>query len=275
MDEPKISIGHWQFSPSLNYSVFVQFSRSSFGAEMKSLLADNLLNEVTEKNSKVAITEIEQHVLRTPNARQLNLRLAGPQLAGQITAPLASDYYGSETVFLKDGHHIYRYKNFGLMNYAYSAKNWELGITDELLQPQHRWIFRAIMNRYLTWALVPFGIIGLWGVPVEEGIVTQKMQDTKGEVVFIDLLHQRTISMDGCKPMKSKFQIIRPDATLKGRNIRMGREELLGLLFQRCSFFDYNGPSTPVRQMLLRLSALATGVILPQESFLPRTDLSL
>ena len=75
--------------------------------------------------------------------------------------------------------------------------------------------------------------------------------------------------------MKSKFQIIRPDPTLKGRNIRMGREELLGLLLQRCSYFDYHGPSAPVRQMLVRLSALATGVILPQDSFLPRTDLSL
>ena len=93
--------------------------------------------------------------------------------------------------------------------------------------------------------------------------------------MFVDLFHERTLSLDGARPMKSKFQIIRPDPTLKGRNIRMGREELLGLLLQRCSYFDYHGPSAPVRQMLVRLSALATGVILPQDSFLPRTDLSL
>jgi hypothetical protein len=83
------------------------------------------------------------------------------------------------------------------------------------------------------------------------------------------------ISCDGVKKLRPHFKILRLDPSLRGRNIRMTSEELLSFLSSHCSYLDSAGLSIPVRQMIQALSKMTEGLIHPQESFRPRTDLSL
>jgi hypothetical protein len=132
-----------------------------------------------------------------------------------------------------------------------------------------------IINRFLTWALVPHKIVGLWGVTVDDGMVAQRPIDSKGDAVFIDVVGLRMISLDGVKKLRPHFKILRLDPTLKGRNIKMSNEELISFLSAYCSYLDSSGLSVPVRQMIQTLSKMTEGLIHPEESFRPRMDLSL
>jgi hypothetical protein len=135
--------------------------------------------------------------------------------------------------------------------------------------------YRCIINRYLSWALVSEGIIGFWGVPVEEGMVILKRKESQGEAVFIDVREGRTFSIDGATPMKPGFTILRLDSILKDKNITMSREQLISFLTVNSTFFDYQGLNVPVRQAIVSLAKIAEGIVHPRESFKPRTDLSL
>jgi hypothetical protein len=55
----------------------------------------------------------------------------------------------------------------------------------------------------------------------------------------------------------------------------MKNEELLSFLSAHCSYMDYSGLSVPVRQMIQTLARMTEGLIHPEESFRPKTDLSL
>jgi hypothetical protein len=134
---------------------------------------------------------------------------------------------------------------------------------------------RTIINRYLSWALSPLGILGLWGVVIDDGVVAQRSSDSKGEAVFIEMGKQRLLTVDGVKKISPKFKILRLDPTLHNRNIKMSNEEFVSFLFSHCTYFDYAGPSVPVRQLIQSMAKITEGLIHPQESFRPRTDLSL
>jgi hypothetical protein len=118
-------------------------------------------------------------------------------------------------------------------------------------------------------------LVGFWGVSVDDGMVAQRPIDSRGEVVFIDVVGLRMISFEGVKKLRPHFKILRLDPTLKGRNIKMTSEELLSFLSAHCSYMDTSGLSVPVRQMIQALSKMTEGLLHPQESFRPRTDLSL
>ena len=119
------------------------------------------------------------------------------------------------------------------------------------------------------------GIVGFWGVPVDEGVVVMKQHESRGESVYIDIKRQNVITVDGVKKIKGRFKVLRLDPTLKGRNVAMTAEEFLSFLSFHCNYFDYVGPSLPIRQMITSLPSYAVGLVHPRESFKPRTDLSL
>ena len=150
-----------------------------------------------------------------------------------------------------------------------------MGVLDSFTSESNLMTFRSILNRYLSWALVPMGIIGFWGVPVDEGVVILSQDESEGEAVFVDVLNSSVLSLDGQKTVKGPFNILRLDSTLHDRNIGMSREELISFMSQYCTYFDYSGLSYPVRQLIQHLSRVSIGLVYPRESFRPRTDLSM
>jgi hypothetical protein len=263
---------YYQFQKDLNLPIYVCLDPQSFEAGIGEFLGVMKFTKLTEKEEP-AVLEV---LRKNNNARLLNISEASPVVARQIEATVESDRYGLESIIPKSGYRVYRYKGVGLMVYSFGAKLWELGCYSDFgASKEKKLAFRMVINRYLSWALVNHGILGLWGVTVDEGMVLQRANESKGEVVFVDVVGNKIISLDGIKKLGPKFKVLRLDPMLKGRNIRMTNEELLSFLSAHCSYLDSSGLSIPVRQMIQTLSKMTEGLVHPEESFRPRTDLSL
>jgi hypothetical protein len=234
------------------------------------------INEMkfTKLNDKEEV-EAKKKIQTEKFARVLHIAEATVPVSRQIQRTSESDRYGLESVTPKDNYHVYRYKNNALMIYSFGAREWQLGCYANLAAKDNLLAARTIINRYLSWALSPLGILGLWGVVIDDGVVAQRSSDSKGEAVFIEMGKQRLLTVDGVKKISPKFKILRLDPTLHNRNIKMSNEEFVSFLFSHCTYFDYAGPSVPVRQLIQSMAKITEGLIHPQESFRPRTDLSL
>lgn len=266
---------YFQYQKEMNLPVFVAVDQASMDPTLADFLNSMKFVKLSEKEEASALESIKKE----KHARVLSLTEASPVVARQIESTMESDRYGLESITPKAGYQVYRYKNVGLMVYSFQAKVWELGCFADFGSMkgtvESKMAARMILNRFLSWALVPFGILGLWGVTVDGGVVLQRARETKGEAVFVDVVGLRVLSLDGVKKMGARFKILRLDSTLRGRNVKMSSEELLSFLSAHASYFDMAGLSVPVRQMIQSLAKMSEGLLHPEESFRPRTDLSL
>ncbi len=265
---------YFQYQKDLNLPIYIGVELQSFESGLADFLKSIQFTKLSEKEELNAI-----QILKENNAsRCLNLSLAGPVSMRQIQTNMEYDSYGTETVIPKFGYQVYRYKNVGLMVYSLGVKEWELGCFIDFGSSnvaEKKVAARTVIHRFLSWSLAHYGILGLWGVTVDEGMVLQRIHESRGEAVFIDILGSRIISLDGIKNMGPVFKVLRLDPTLKGRNIHMSKEELYSCMSSYCSYLNYTGLSVPVRQMIQTLVRMSQGLIHPKESFRPRTDLSL
>jgi len=262
---------YFQYQKELGLPIYIAVDLSIFEPSFADFLAQMRFTKLSEKEEQDALI----HLKKNNHSRLLLISEAGPVVAKQIYNTIESDRYGEESIIPKEGYRVYRYKDMGLMVYSFGAKEWPLGCYKDFGSTSKIFQSRMIINRFLSWALVPHGIIGFWGVIADDKIVAQRPVDSKGEVIFIEIRTQRMISVDGVKKLGPHFKILRLDPILKGRNIKMGNEEFLSFLSTHCSYMDSSGLSVPVRQMLQALSKMTEGMVHPQESFRPRTDLSL
>lgn len=262
---------YFQFHKELNLPIYVAVDLTAFDPSFAEFLSRVKFSKLVDKEEVAALEQVKKN----NKAKILHISEATPVVAKQIQNTMESDRYGLESIIPKEGYRVYRYKDMGLLVYSFAAKEWQLGCYKDFGSSANSISSRMIVNRFLSWALVAHGIIGLWGVVVEDGMVAQRPIDSKGEAVFIDVVGLRMISLDGIKKLRPHFKILRLDPTLKGRNIKMSNEELLSFLSAHCSYLDSSGLSIPVRQMVHTLSKLTEGLVHPQESFRPRTDLSL
>lgn len=266
---------YYQFQKDLNLPLFIAVDQGAFDSTLGDFLVSMKFVKLVDKEESAAIETIKNN----HKSRCLSITEASPVVARQIDSTMESDRYGLESITPKPGYQVYRYKNEGIMVYSFGAKVWELGAFNDFgslkASPEKKLASRIIINRFLSWSLASYGIVGFWGVTVDGGVVLQRAKDSKGEAVFIDVVGLRVLSLDGVKKMGPKFKVLRLDSTLKGRNIKMSSEELLSFLSAHCSYFDYKGLSVPVRQMIQTMAKFSEGLVHPEESFRPRTDLSL
>lgn len=266
---------YFQYQKDLNLPVFVAVDQASFDSTLGDFLVSMKFVKLQDKEETAALEAIKTN----KSARCLSITEASPTVARQIESTMESDRYGQESITPKAGYQVYRYKNVGLIVYSFGAKVWEFGCYQDFgsmkASAETKLASRIVINRFLTWALVSHGILGLWGVTVDGGVVLQRSKDSKGEAVFVDVVGLRVLSLDGVRKMGSRFKVLRLDATLKGRNVKMSNEELLSFISAHTSYFDYTGLSVPVRQMIQMMVKISEGLVHPEESFRPRTDLSL
>ncbi|MEC7277452.1 MAG: hypothetical protein VXV96_14125 [Bdellovibrionota bacterium] len=267
MDDQNIAV--FQYHDQESYPIFVSLNELEASDAVTKLLEQMKFRELTGREAD----EVQKTLSATPHARLLELKPASSKVMAQIESASHSDRYGSESVLPKTGYKVYRYRDYALMVYSYAANSWECGVSEYFGQEEEG-IFaaRTIVNRFLSWALVPHGVIGFWGVPVKEGMVILKQKESQGEVVFVDLSKRKVLSMDGAKSQPLRFRILRLDNKIKNKNIRMTSEELLSFLSVHTSFLDPQGHSRPMRQLLQALSRSAEGVIHPRESFQSREE---
>lgn len=260
------SLKYFQYQKGHKVPVFVCYDATTYGSDLATLLTSMRFSDCTEAEYNDAAKQLE-HV------RLLEIKEASPAVARQIAHVAASDRYGAESIVPKDGYRVYRYKGVALMIYAFSATHWSMGCDQSFGSNQQE--ARVVLNRFLSWALAPLGMIGFWGVPVEDGIVVMNQRDSEGEAIFVDVRAHRTFSIDGSERMKARFRVIRLDGTLHNRNMKMNQTEMMAFLAASTSYIDAQGLSVGVRQMIQSLARDVEGLIHPRESFKPRTDLSL
>ena len=258
----------YQYQKSCGHPIFIKFDPNFFEASLTSFLGQMRFEEIPEEEM-TKIANQENH------ARILELEEASTQVAMRIDETSESDRYGFEKVTPMSGYRVYRYKGIGMLVYSYKHTEWRLGCFNDFGHPDNELACRTIINRFLSWSLIPLGMVGFWGVPVDEGIVVMKQGAANGEAIFVNILGREVLSMDGIRALKSRFQIMKLDPTLQGRNIKMTPEEVLSFLSNHCTYFDYDSLSVPARQLIQTLSRTVVGLLHPLESFKPRTDLSL
>lgn len=262
---------YFQYQKDLNLPIYLSADLGSFENSFGEFLVKMKFHKLTDKEEAAALAEVKKN----NHARILHISEASPLVAKQIQNSTESDRYGAESIIPKDGYRVYRHKDVGLMVYSFGAKEWQLGCYKDFGSNLSAFAARMVINRFLSWALVPHGVVGFWGVTVDDGMVAQRPGDSRGEVVFVDVKDFRMISYEGVKKLGPHFKILRLDPMLKGRNIKMTSEELFSFLSAHCAYMDYSGLSVPVRQMIQALGKMAIGLVHPHESFRPRTDLSL
>lgn len=267
-----IKWSYFQYQKDMQLPVFIKFDSETFGEELAQFLVKYGFSKLSDGEG----AEAEAKINMVPNARLLTISEASAVVAKQIEVTSESDRFGMESINPKNGYKVYRYKDLGLMIYSYGASQWQLGTFSDFGGPDFEIESRTVLLRFLSWSLAPLGIIGFWGTNVDEGLVVMRQAKANNEAVFIDMKSKNIISVDGVTKMKSRFKIVRLDSTLRGRNVRMSREELISFLSHHTSFFDYNNMlSVAVRQMIQTMATRLEGVLHPEESFRPRTDLSL
>lgn len=267
----KMEFRYFQYHSEKDFPVFlgVYDDGGKFADSLTSLVEQMNFREMGDSE----VEEMEKTLSKNSFARLLRVKPASLKVIRQIETAMHSDRFGAESILPKEGYKVYRYRGQALLVYSYAADAWECGVTDTFgVGDEGIFAARTVLNRYLSWALAPIGVVGFWGVPVEEGMVVLKQKESQGEAVYIDLNERSILSMDGKSKMPTRFKILRLDPRLKGKNIKMTSEELLSFLSVHTAFFDPSGNSLPVRQILQAISRMGEGLIHPKESFQPRKE---
>lgn len=261
---------YYQYAQERNIPVFASLP-SDEGDEISRKVGQLLVSTGFTK-----VKESEKEALfASKEARILHIELASPLVARQILSPMSLDLYGQESMTWHESYRLYRFQNMAMQILAFTAKEWRLAVVEAFAQEANKIVATQVINRYLSWALMPLGIVGFWGVPVDQGMVVMKPKDSKGEAIFVDRDQSVLYTCDGARTIAAQFKILRLDPTLHGKNQKMREEELFSFLMHHCTYFDYQGPTVSIRQLIGHFSKIFHGLVHPKESFRARGGLPL
>ncbi len=259
----------FQYQKSLNLPIFISFDESVFGATLASFLLAKKWSRINENDAKTI-----DIMLQEKGAKMLYFEECSPAVAKIVRSPISSDQQQSggsnESISLKEGIRIYRYHNEA--TFIYSSSHHEAKLGCFLDYGSKIEIANHVINRFLSLALSSFGIVGFWGVPVEDGVVVMRPRDCRSEAVFVDFFKKNIISDEGVSRLTGQTRFFRLDPLLKGKNIKMGQEELISFLNHHCVYFDVQGLSISVRQIILQMANSIEGIWHPTDSFRPRLN---
>lgn len=259
----------FQYYKDADYPVFIKLDSDFLGAGFFKLLKELQFSELNEAEVKA-----RAHLFNHRFCRILHVSEATPKTSQLIKNNSTDDRFGPESFTDLATHRVYRYKDQALIVYSFRFKEWQMGCHAAFAEGENAFEAKMVLGRFLGWSLSMLGMVGFWGVPVEEGIVINKPVECKGEVVFLDVKRMVMLTIEGEKKIKSAFTIIRLDNTLSNRNIRMTKEELVGFLSSSTVYVDFQGLTISVRQVIQEIAHFAHGKIHPAVNFRPRMNLS-
>jgi hypothetical protein len=251
---------YYQFRKELGYPVFVRFEDSELELKLEPMLTQIGFNKLDSKE----LSNISFHKNQT---KVLKIQKANFRVSKQIDQSHALDTYGPENLTMLGSYDVYRYKNVGMMIFGGGNYFWELGLKNIETSSSE---IRVIMARFLSWSLAPLGVVGFWGVPVDDGVVVMKPKEAKFESFFIDVKQMKLICVDGIKDIFPGFQLLRLDATLKDATRRMKKEALVSFLTMNTTYFSYQGLDLNLKTAIYDISSMVDGYVYPVENFQPR-----
>lgn len=259
----------FQYQPDLELPIYVQVDLDSFHSEMEDFLEVRGFVKLSAENK----SKIAKNIEKTLTGRVLSIKKAVPTVAKQITGVIEADQFGEESIIPKSGYRVYRYKNHGLLVYSFAATEWELGCFDSFGSKNSQAQSTTVINRYLSWALSHYGVVGFWGCMSDGQFIVQKKNESNGDVVFLDVRNRTVIDRNGSAGVSPEFSFIRLNKNIK-KNMQMSAETLLGFLSSRCSYLDHQGLSVPIRQLLQQVVKEYPGYEAAYDLASQSTDLS-
>lgn len=261
----------YQYFKDLDVPVFVKLDSAEFSTEFVITLEKMGFVKLTTEEAQ----QVEEVMVDNLHSRLLHISQASPSVLRQIEMVVESDRFGKESLIPKTGYKVYRYKGEALLVFSMAAREWQMGVDTDFGSGHDSQATKTVLNRFLSWALAPLGILGFWGVPVDEGAVLLKQGVSQGEVVYFDVLRSKILCEDGQRALSPKTWIIKLDNKLKDRNVPIGQEDFYSALSLHCSFFEYEKYPVHVRQLIRTVCQKTSGMYYPVENFKPRTDLSI
>ena len=259
----------------LDYPVYLKVDLSGFEEGMKAFI----FNSGFELMEGISEDDILDLLGKASYSRILSITLASNSVMRHVDQAQESDLYGLESLVPREGYSVYRYKREGIIVYSSSASVWKLGCRSNFGEMSGEIkAYKIILNRFLSWALAPMGVVGFWGRYSNSELELLKQNDSDGELVFLDMYRNIGFNNKTFWTLGPEFRMVKRDSTglnsLKEGHV-ISQEEFISLLSMNCSFFDYKGLSLPIRQMIQRISKIHTCRISLAPEKLPRRDLSL
>jgi hypothetical protein len=259
----EINYSYYQFQKSNGYQIYLRFEEFDFETQLSDIVKIMGFDKVERKS-------IKDLSFRSHQIKILKIAKASSVVAKKISdTNFQSDRFGAESVSRRGAYNIYRYKNTGMMVYSQNNPLWELGIKD----PSHHDEIRIILTRFLSFAFEEQGVIGFWGVPVDQGFVVMNQKNADFESIFIDLNKNIILTYDGVKKIESDLQILRLDDTIFNDIKPITKEALISFLSMNTCHLSYQGLSPTMKSKLFQICNIGKGFIHPAENFSARSNI--
>lgn len=259
MSEKKFS--YYQYRKSLGYSVFIRFEEAEFEKNFVDTLS--LLGF-----DPVGRDEVKGIELNPKTTKILRVVRANARVSKKIASPEFGDSrFGDEQVSLVGAHSVYCYRNIAMLIYGEGTLMWELGVRST----ENASALRVVFTRFLSFALADQGVVGLWGVPVDEGFVVLSPKESNFESIFVDVKKQLILTFEGERELTHGCQILRLDSALVSEMRQLSPEQLLSFLSMRTTYISPLGMKTVLRSDIWELAQVATGYTYPATKFQPRS----
>ena len=213
--------------------------------------------------------KIKSNVFRRNHTRILRVIKASPKVARQIgSANGMLEKFGPESFSQMGSYDVYRYRNIAMMVTGNHNLLWELGVRST----RDKDALRVIFTRYLSFAFAAEGVVGFWGVPIEEGFVVLNPKGANYESIFIDTKKNLVITYEGVKELDPEMQILRLDPSIKNEMRQMKKEQLLSFLSIHTINLSYSGLDPAMKKGIFELTQIAQGYVYPFDNFKPRMN---
>ena len=269
MDDKNLT--YFQYQRNLRLPIYIRLNLEHFDPHLPVLLKEMHFEALGEEEAREVVDRVERKV----GGRLLTLEEASPIAAKRIDFMGELGKYGEESVVPGYGYRVYRYRGVAMMPYSYESPKWGLGCFKDFGSEKKIISSRIVINRFLSYALAPIGIVGLWGDFLGEGIALLNQDRSSGKAVFIDVKNKSVLLADGFSRMGARFKVFRLGSRYLNRDVQMVSEELVSCLFSHLTYFDYGGPMISIRQSVQALAKLTTGMECSPSKFYSISNLSL
>ena len=150
----------YQYYPEFDYPIFIEFEDSEWGKDLDEMI--RLFG--FKKLSK------DHQLKKEKNLTLLKVKRASPIVSKHIDqGAYQGDLYGEESLIPMRHYRVYRYLGVAMMTMSRIDNSWEMGIKAIEITA-----LRKVFTRFLSHALERLGVVGFWGVPIDEGFVVMK-----------------------------------------------------------------------------------------------------
>lgn len=254
---------YYKFRKDLDYQIYLRFEDFDFESQLVETL--ELIGF-----SKVERDDVKKISFYKNNTRVLKVSKAAARIHRKMDGQGLLKINEQECFQAMGLYDIYMYKNVAMMVLGEQNPLWELGIKST----EDSYALRVVFTRFLSMALSSQGVIGFWGVPVEQGFVMLNQGESNSESIFIDIEKGHYMTFEGVQALPNDLEILRLSPTLKDEALRMPKESLYSFLSMKSVLPVRRNKPEKYLQALYELTQVATGVEYPETNFKSRLQAS-